>query len=166
MKRAVARLADTLRQVNRWIEERAGIGAVVQPILAHRVPRSTASWWYVFGSATLALFMLQIATGICLGLVYVPSADEAYQSLQYLNYQAPFGWYLRAMHLWGSNAMVADDAAHDQVFLFGAHNIARDDRSSAACFLCTLGMAFTARCAGTRMRTGARHQRVDRRACR
>ena len=146
MKLGLPRLRDTLRKVSQWIEERAGIGAVVQPILAHRVPRSTASWWYVFGSATLALFVLQIATGICLGLVYVPSADEAYQSLQYLNYQAPFGWYLRAMHFWGSNAMVAVMTLHMiQVFLFGAHKYPREMTWVVGCllFLCTLGMAFT-----------------------
>ena len=65
------------RSANKWVEDRAGLEAAVAPMLAHRVPRSTASWWYVFGSATLALFVLQIATGICLALVYVPSADEA-----------------------------------------------------------------------------------------
>jgi ubiquinol-cytochrome c reductase cytochrome b subunit len=146
VKLGLPRLRDTPRKVSQWIEERAGIGAVVQPILAHRVPRSTASWWYVFGSATLALFMLQIATGICLGLVYVPSADEAYQSLQYLNYQAPFGWYLRGMHFWGSNAMVAVMTLHMiQVFLFGAHKYPREMTWVVGCllFLCTLGMAFT-----------------------
>ena len=52
------------RVVGRWIEERTGLGAAVAPVLAHQVPRSSASWWYVFGSATLTLFMLQIATGI------------------------------------------------------------------------------------------------------
>ncbi|HWM79150.1 MAG TPA: cytochrome b N-terminal domain-containing protein, partial [Methylomirabilota bacterium] len=134
------------RSVYTWIEARAGLAAVVQPILDHQVPRSTASWWYVFGSATLALFMLQIATGICLALVYVPSADEAYQSLVYLNYQAPFGWYLRAMHFWGSNAMVAVMTLHMiQVFLFGAHKYPREMTWIAGVFLflCTLGMAFT-----------------------
>ena len=26
--------------------------------------------------------------------------------LEYLNYQAALGWYLRAVHFWGSDAMV------------------------------------------------------------
>jgi len=138
--------ATRFRAVNKWLEDRAGLEAAVAPIMAHQVPRSTASWWYVFGSATLALFMLQIATGICLALVYVPSADEAYQSLVYLNYQAPFGWYLRAMHFWGSNAMVAVMTLHMiQVFLFGAHKFPREMTwvVGVLLFLCTLGMAFT-----------------------
>src|SRR5262249_2960409 len=101
-----------VRSTLRWLEERAGLGGAVAPVLEHPVPRSTASWWYVFGSATLALFALQIATGICLALVYVPSADGAYQSLLYLNFQAPFGWFLRGMHFWGSNAMVAIMTLH------------------------------------------------------
>src|SRR5262249_13921551 len=101
-----------VRSTLRWLEERAGLGGVVTPVLGHPVPRSTASWWYVFGSATLAMFALQIATGICLALVYVPSADGAYQSLLYLNFQAPFGWFLRGMHFWGSNAMVAIMTLH------------------------------------------------------
>ena len=79
-----------IRSTLGWLEERAGLGGAIAPVMDHPVPRTTASWWYVFGSATLALFVLQIATGICLALVYVPSADGAYQSLLYLNFQAPF----------------------------------------------------------------------------
>jgi quinol-cytochrome oxidoreductase complex cytochrome b subunit len=89
-----------------WFEQRLGARAALEPMIAHPVPRTTASWWYVFGSATLALFVLQIVTGICLALVYVPTADQAFQTLEYLNYQTPFGWYLRAVHFWGSNGMV------------------------------------------------------------
>ena len=112
----------------------------------HPVPRRTASWWYTFGSATLALFVLQIATGICLALVYVPSADKAYESLLYLNYEAPFGWFLRAAHFWGSNAMVAVMTLHMiQVFLWGAHKYPREMTwvVGVLLFLCTLGMAFS-----------------------
>src|SRR5262245_3614688 len=135
-----------LRSTLRWLEERAGLGGAVAPVLDHPVPRSTASWWYVFGSATLALFVLQIATGICLALVYVAAADGAYQSLLYLNFQAPFGWFLRAVHFWGSNAMVAIMTLHMlQVFLFGAHKYPRELTwiVGVFLFLCTLGMAFT-----------------------
>jgi ubiquinol-cytochrome c reductase cytochrome b subunit len=135
-----------LRSIGSWLEERTGLGAIVAVPMAHRVPRSTASWAYVFGSATLILFVLQIATGICLALVYVPSPDQAYESLEYLNYQAAFGWYLRAVHFWGSNAMVLVMTLHMlQVFLWGAHKYPRELTwvAGVLLFLCTLGMAFT-----------------------
>jgi len=135
-----------LAAIREWLEERTGIGGALAPILAHAVPRSTASFWYVFGSATLILFVLQIATGICLALVYVPSADQAYQSLLYLNHGAHLGWFLRAVHFWGSNAMVLVMIVHMiQVFLFGAYKYPRELTWICGVFLllCTLGMAFT-----------------------
>ena len=139
-------LLGPLRSVIGWLEVRTGFAEALTPAVTHPVPRRTASWWYVFGSATLALFALQIATGICLALVYVPAADQAYQSLQYLNEQAAFGAYLRAIHFWGSNAMVAVMTLHIlQVFLFGAYKYPREMTWIAGVFmlLCTLGMAFT-----------------------
>jgi len=135
-----------LRSIGGWFEDRTGLGAAVAVPLTHRVPRRTASWAYVFGSATLILFVVQIATGICLALVYVPSPDQAYESLEYLNYQAAFGWYLRAVHFWGSNAMVLVMTLHMiQVFLFGAHKYPRELTwvAGVLLFMCTLGMAFT-----------------------
>src|SRR5262252_4038000 len=134
------------RSVGGWIEERTGLGAMLAVPMGHRVPRNTASWAYVFGSSTLILFVMQIATGICLALVYVPSPDQAYESLQYLNYQAVLGWYLRAVHFWGSNAMVFVMTLHMiQVFLWGAHKYPRELTwvVGVLLFLCTLGMAFT-----------------------
>ena len=129
-----------------WFDQRLGARDTLEPMIAHPVPRTTASWWYVFGSATLVLFVLQIVTGICLALVYVPTADQAFQTLEYLNYQTPFGWYLRAMHFWGSNGMVLLMTLHLlQVFLFGAYKYPRELTWIIGVFLLlgTLGMAFT-----------------------
>ena len=139
-------LRDALRSVAGWLETRTGLAEGLAPAVTHPVPRRTASWWYVFGSATLALFMLQIATGICLALVYVPAADQAYDSLRYLNDQAAFGWYLRALHFWGSNAMVLVMTLHMlQVFLWGAYKYPRELTwiVGVLLFVGTLGMAFT-----------------------
>ena len=142
----MSKLGSALRSIAGWLEARTGLAGAITPAATHAVPRRTASWWYVFGSATLTLFVLQIATGICLALVYVPSADQAYQSLQYLNDSAAFGAFLRAVHFWGSNAMVAVMTLHLlQVFLFGAYKYPREMTWIAGVFmlLCTLGMAFT-----------------------
>jgi ubiquinol-cytochrome c reductase cytochrome b subunit len=139
-------MMQTIRSVAGWLEQRLGLWQALEPSVTHPVPRDTASWWYVFGSATLALFVLQIATGICLALVYVPTADQAYQSLEYLNDQAPFGWFLRAMHFWGSNAMVLVMTLHlIQVFLWGAYKYPRELTWVVGVFLFlgTLAMAFT-----------------------
>ena len=118
----------------------------VKEAALHPVPRNTASWWYVFGSAAFTLLFLQIFTGILLALVYVPSAGEAWNSLNVLNHQIPLGWFLRAMHGWGSNFMVAIVLIHmAQVFLFGAYKFPRELTWIVGVFLLlmTLGMAFT-----------------------
>jgi ubiquinol-cytochrome c reductase cytochrome b subunit len=110
------------------------------------VPASSASWFYVFGSGTLMCFVIQVITGVCLSLVYVPSASDAYASLEYLNYKLTLGWLLRAIHYWGSNFMVAIMTAHmAQVFLFGAFKYPRELTwiSGVLLLFCTLGMAFT-----------------------
>ncbi len=128
-----------------WFEERLKLGETLGPSMTHSVPMS-ARWWYVFGSMTLTIFMLQIATGICLSLVYVPSADEAYASLEYLNYRQQMGWFLRGMHVWGSHLMIAFMTIHMiQVFLYGAFKYPRELTwiVGVLLFLCTLAMGFT-----------------------
>ena len=94
-------------RVYRWFALRTQLEGPVKDAALHPVPRSTASWWYVFGSAAFTLLFLQIFTGILLALVYVPSAGEAWNSLNLLNHQIALGWFLRALHGWGSNFMVA-----------------------------------------------------------
>ncbi|HYT23177.1 MAG TPA: cytochrome b N-terminal domain-containing protein [Candidatus Polarisedimenticolia bacterium] len=135
-----------LRTIALWIDERLHLSKLFASTAGHTVPASAGSWFYVFGSGTLLCFVLQIVTGICLAFVYVPSADEAYTSLEYLNYQQPLGWYLRALHYWGSNFMVGIMAVHmTQVFLFGAFKYPRELTWISGCILLllTLGMAFT-----------------------
>ena len=80
-----------LKQIGDWFEERLGLGAPIREAMSHHVPRSSASWWYVFGSAALTIFALQVVTGILLAFTYVPSAAEAWNSLQHLNHDVTLG---------------------------------------------------------------------------
>src|SRR5215510_8626262 len=135
-----------LAQIGAWFDARLQLAAPIRDAAEHPVPRSTASWWYVFGSAALVVFVLQLLTGILLALVYVPSAAEAWSSLQALNHEVALGWFIRAMHGWGSNFMVAIVLIHMmQVFLFGAYKYPRELTWIVGVFLLlmTLGMAFT-----------------------
>jgi ubiquinol-cytochrome c reductase cytochrome b subunit len=135
-----------IARIGEWFDRRLQIAAPVREMAEHPVPRSTASWWYVFGSAALTVFLLQIVTGILLALIYVPSAAEAWSSLQALNHDVPLGWFIRALHGWGSNFMVAIVLIHMvQVFLFGAYKFPRELTwiVGVCLLLMTLGMAFT-----------------------
>jgi ubiquinol-cytochrome c reductase cytochrome b subunit len=132
--------------VYEWVEDRLGL---VKPIIAaaeHPTPSSNASWLYVFGSAATVLLVMQVMTGILLALVYSPSANEAWSSLQFLNHNVALGWYLRALHGWGSDFMIAIVLIHMvQVFLFGAYKFPRELTwiFGVLLLLLTLGMAFT-----------------------
>ena len=129
-----------------WLEHRLQLEAPVKNAALHPVPRNTASWWYVFGSAAFTLLILQVVTGILLAIVYVPSAGQAWNSLNALNHQLDLGWFLRAIHGWGSNFMVAVVLIHMvQVFLFGSYKYPRELTWIVGVFLLlmTLGMAFT-----------------------
>src|ERR1700722_16685938 len=111
-----------IASIAKWLDARLQLGSTIRETAEHAVPRETASWFYVFGRAAFVVFLLQIVTGILLALVYVPSASEAWNSLLILNHNIPLGWYIRALHGWGSNFMVAIVLIHMiQVFLFGAY---------------------------------------------
>ena len=137
------RLIDTLAS---WVDQRLQLGAPIRETMKHPTPRDAASWAYVFGSAALTTFAVQIASGILLALVYVPAGGDAWNSLQTLNNQITFGWFVRALHGWGSNFMVAIVLIHmAQVFLFGAYKFPRELTwvVGVLLLLVTLGMAFT-----------------------
>ncbi|MGD0911667.1 MAG: cytochrome b N-terminal domain-containing protein [Terracidiphilus sp.] len=140
------RLSKAATRIYAWFERRLQLEGPVKDAALHPVPRNTASWAYVFGSAAFTLLFLQIFTGILLALIYVPSAAEAWNSLNILNHQIPLGWFIRALHGWGSNFMVAIVLIHmAQVFLFGAYKFPRELTWIVGVFLLlmTLGMAFT-----------------------
>src|SRR5580698_11101750 len=137
---------QSLKRIGAWFDQRLQLADPLRETMQHRVPRESGSWFYVFGSAAFTVLLLQLVTGILLALIYVPSAGEAWNSLQILNHQVPLGWFIRALHGWGSNFMLAIVLVHMvQVFLLGAYKFPRELTwvVGILLLLLTLGMAFT-----------------------
>src|SRR5271167_324930 len=138
-----------MKRILAWFEGRLNLRDTVAPMLLHPIPRGAAGpmgWWYIFGSASMTLLMIQILTGIGLALVYVPAADKAYDSLLFLDYQQPLGWFLRALHYYAGSGMVVLLLAHmTQVFLHGAYKYPRELTwvVGVFLFLFTMGMFFS-----------------------
>jgi ubiquinol-cytochrome c reductase cytochrome b subunit len=134
-----------IKQFFAWIDDRSGLLSAAHRALAHPVPPRTG-WWYVFGSATLLAFILQVATGIALSTVYVPSSGQAYDSLRFISEQALLGRFLRGMHYFGASAMVLLIGIHvSRTYLMAAYKFPRELNwlSGAVLLLLTLALAFT-----------------------
>ncbi|HET9039504.1 MAG TPA: cytochrome b N-terminal domain-containing protein [Gemmatimonadales bacterium] len=128
-----------------WLDDRSGLVTATRRALEHPVPPRTG-WWYVFGSATLIAFILQVATGIALSTAYVPSSGQAYESLRFISEQAMLGRFLRGMHYFGASAMVLLIGIHvSRTYIMAAYKFPRELNwlTGAVLLLLTLALAFT-----------------------
>ncbi|HEU0163999.1 MAG TPA: cytochrome b N-terminal domain-containing protein, partial [Thermomicrobiales bacterium] len=127
-----------------WFDDRLGVREWLWPIATHLSPK--VNWWYVFGSATLIAFVMQIVTGVALAFTYVPSPNSAYQSLQWITDDATLGSVVRGIHYWGASAMMVLVFIHMcQVFAFGSFKFPRELNwlTGVLLLLLTLALAFT-----------------------
>ena len=110
------------------------------------VPIHRYTIFYYLGGMALFLFLVQVATGILLLLYYRPSAAEAYESIQYIMAEVPFGWLMRSIHSWGANLFVAVVVLHLlSVFFLKAYRAPREGTwvSGAVLFFLALGFGFS-----------------------
>lgn len=103
------RLAQTLTA---WLDERINLEEIREFVRHKVVPVHHHTVWYYFGGMTLFLFSIQVCTGILLLLYYRPSAEEAYESVQFIVTKVQFGWLIRSIHSWSANLMIATLMIH------------------------------------------------------
>ena len=109
-----------------WFEQRTGLVSALKNFLTEDVPGG-ASYWYVFGSATLLVLVVQIVTGIILTFYYSPSSVTAWESTQFIYRHVWGGSFLISLHYWGASAMIVLMSMHLlQVFVFGAYKKPRE----------------------------------------
>lgn len=134
------------RRMLLWTKERYDLDALEQFIKKKEVPIHRHSLWYYFGGITLFFFMIQVVTGILLLLYYRPTAEAAFESVQFIMTEVRFGWLIRSIHSWAANLMIAAAFIHMfSVFFLKAYRKPRElTWVSGALFLfLALGFGFS-----------------------
>lgn len=134
-----------LSSINKWINDRWPLQKFWKYATEEEIPGG-ASYAYVFGSATLSLFVLQIITGVWQLFYYVPTINHAYASLSYIRLSVPFGWLGHGLHYWGAIAMAILLGVHlSRTFIWGAYKKPRELTWLIGVFLLllTAAMIFT-----------------------
>jgi quinol-cytochrome oxidoreductase complex cytochrome b subunit len=91
------------------------------------VPHHLKHWWWCLGGTPGLLFGVQLVTGILLSFYYVPDPAQAYESIQRIRDIVPYGWFIRSIHRWSSNLMIAAVILHMmRVFFTGAYRKPRE----------------------------------------
>ncbi len=89
--------------IGRWFESRLPVmGLVHSSFVAYPVPRNLNYMW-TFGAIASFMLIAQIITGVVLAMHYVPSATEAFASIDHIMRNVNYGWLIRYMHTNGAS---------------------------------------------------------------
>ena len=126
-----------------WLRDRLGWDGIARLAAKKEVPIHRYTIYYYLGGMALFLFLVQVATGILLLLYYRPSAAEAFESVQYIMAEVPFGWLIRSIHSWGANLFVGVVFLHMlSVFFLKAYRAPREMTWISGALLLFLALAF------------------------
>ncbi|MEP6790966.1 MAG: cytochrome bc complex cytochrome b subunit [Ramlibacter sp.] len=97
--------ASAAAKVTNWFENRlpTAFDAYRVHMSEYYAPKNF-NFWYIFGSLSLLVLVIQIVTGIFLTMHYKPDAAKAFESVEYIMRDVPWGWLVRYMHSTGASA--------------------------------------------------------------
>lgn len=129
--------------VRDWLSDRLPIREAIEFASHKTVPVHRQTIFYYLGGMTLFFFLIQVVTGILLMLYYRPSAEQAFESVEFIMTTVPFGWMIRSIHSWSANLMVFFAFLHlVTVFFMRAYRKPREITWISGCFLLFLALAF------------------------
>lgn len=132
-----------IEAARRWLDDRFGIQPFVKVADKKEVPVHKHSIWYYFGGMTLFLFTVQVATGILLLLYYRPSAENAFESVQFIVTEVEFGWLIRNVHSWSANLLILTLFIHMfSVYFMSAYRRPRELTWVSGVFLLLIAIFF------------------------
>ncbi|KEY91079.1 cytochrome b [Candidatus Photodesmus blepharus] len=93
-----------MQKLLNWVEKRLPVMNAFRKHLSEYPMPKTFNFWYFFGALAMLVLVNQVLTGIWLTMNYVPSAERAFASVEYIMRDVEYGWLLRYMHSTGASA--------------------------------------------------------------
>lgn len=109
-----------------WLDSRTGCRKLFKETLFENVPGGSR-WRYVWGSTLTFALAVQFITGLFLWMSYSPSAQTAWESVYFIQYEMFGGWFLRGLHHYTAQVMTVLLVLHlMQVVIDGAYKAPRE----------------------------------------
>jgi ubiquinol-cytochrome c reductase cytochrome b subunit len=133
------------RRLLTWVDNRFPLTKLFNEHMAQYYAPKNFNIWYVFGSLALLVLVNQILTGIFLTMHYKPDAAKAFESVEYIMRDVPWGWLVRYMHSTGASAFFIVVYLHMwRGLIYGSYRRPRELVWLFGCaiFLCLMAEAF------------------------
>jgi ubiquinol-cytochrome c reductase cytochrome b subunit len=128
-----------------WVDNRFPATKLFNEHMAEYYAPKNFNFFYIFGSLSLLVLVMQIVTGIFLTMHYKPDAALAFGSVEYIMRDVPWGWLVRYMHSTGASAFFVVVYLHMfRGLLYGSYRKPRELVWIFGCaiFLCLMAEAF------------------------
>lgn len=110
-----------------WVDDRIPVVSTWEKHLSKYYAPKNFNFWYIFGVLSMLVLVNQLLTGIWLTMSYVPSAEEAFASVEYIMRDVEYGWLLRYMHSTGASAFFVVVYLHMfRAMLYGSYRKPRE----------------------------------------
>ncbi len=97
-------LQQSFKNFMDWMDARLPVTETYEKHLSKYYAPKNFNFWYFFGVLSVVVLVNQLLTGIWLTMSYVPTADGAFASVEYIMRDVEYGWMLRYMHSTGASA--------------------------------------------------------------
>ena len=86
-----------------WVDSRFPLSKMFKEHMSEYYAPKNFNFWYFFGALAIVVLVIQIVTGIFLVMNYKPDAAKAFDSVEYIMREVPWGWLIRYMHSTGAS---------------------------------------------------------------
>jgi len=110
-----------------WIDDRFPLTKIWKDHISEYYAPKNFNWWYTYGSLALLVLVNQLLTGIWLAMHYKPGEDTAFESVEYIMRDVPWGDLLRYLHSTGASAFFIVVYLHMfRGLMYGSHRKPRE----------------------------------------